>query len=91
MSHMRSVVCPRTSLATHVIAALAVAICLGNATALAQAPSGEIFGTVKDTSGAVVPGVTVTLTSPSLIVPRVVSRSKAAAIGSQTFPSAPTR
>jgi hypothetical protein len=37
---------------------------------LAQQP-GEIFGKVTDTSGAVVPGVTVTLTAPVLLQPQV--------------------
>ena len=32
--------------------------------------TGKIFGTVTDNSGAAVPGVTVTLTSPALIVPQ---------------------
>jgi Carboxypeptidase regulatory-like domain len=37
--------------------------------ASAQQQTGEIFGKVTDTSGAVLPGVTVTLTSPVLLQP----------------------
>jgi hypothetical protein len=32
--------------------------------------TGKIFGTVTDNSGAAVPGATMTLTSPALIVPQ---------------------
>src|SRR5579872_4837719 len=55
------------------VAALSLAI--GAATAWAQAPTGEIFGKVTDTSGAVLPGVTVTLTGPSLLQPLVATSS----------------
>ncbi|HXT32483.1 MAG TPA: hypothetical protein VN716_24450, partial [Vicinamibacterales bacterium] len=41
------------------------------ATARAQQPTGEIFGKVTDESGAILPGVTVTLTGPSLLQPLV--------------------
>src|SRR5947208_1855644 len=37
--------------------------------ASAQQQTGEIFGKVTDTSGAVLPGVTVTLTAPNLLQP----------------------
>src|SRR5256885_518544 len=37
--------------------------------ASAQQQTGEIFGKVTDSSGAVMPGVTVTLTSPILLQP----------------------
>jgi hypothetical protein len=52
------------------IPALAVlAIALGASPALAQQQTGEIFGKVTDQSGAVLPGVTVTVTGPSLLQP----------------------
>ena len=47
-----------------VLAAAAVLV-LGPAAALAQ--EGQIAGTVRDTSGALMPGVTVEVTSPALI------------------------
>ena len=37
--------------------------------ALAQVSMGEVFGKVTDTTGAVLPGVTVMLSGPSLIQP----------------------
>ena len=49
------------------IAALAIAICASPA--WAQSQTGEIFGKVTDQSGAVLPGVTITLTSPVLLQP----------------------
>ncbi len=52
---------------TAVLAALAIALC--GSPALAQQQTGEIFGKVTDQSGAVLPGVTVTLTGPSLLQP----------------------
>ncbi len=48
----------------------------------AQQP-GEIFGKVTDASGAVMPGVTVTLTSPVLLQPQVATSSET---GSYRFP-----
>jgi carboxypeptidase family protein/TonB-dependent receptor-like protein len=48
----------------------------------AQQP-GEIFGKVTDTSGAVMPGVTVTLTSPVLLQPQAAVTSES---GSYRFP-----
>ncbi len=49
------------------------------ATAFGQSvSSGTIQGTIKDASNAVLPGVTVTLTSPSLQVPQIVQVSDAA-------------
>ena len=45
--------------------AAAAVLVLGPATALAQ--EGQIAGTVRDTSGALMPGVTVEVTSPALI------------------------
>src|SRR5205809_7001983 len=67
-----------------------IAICLvllvGIIPAIAQVSTGEILGKVADASGAVLPGVTVTLSSPSLITPRVVTTSET---GAFRFPSTP--
>jgi hypothetical protein len=66
-------------------AALAVfALMLGAISARAQSQTGEIFGRDTDTSGAVLPGVTVTLTGPSLLQPKVATSSET---GSYQFPS----
>src|SRR5262249_38254568 len=46
---------------------LTICLCVGAATAFAQVQNGEIFGKVPDSSGAVLPGVTVTLESPALL------------------------
>ena len=46
-----------------------VALFATSALASAQSQTGEIFGRVTDTSGAVLPGVTVTLTGPVLLQP----------------------
>src|SRR5437667_12557799 len=46
------------------------------APAYAQTPSGEISGTVVDSSGLPVPGVTVTLTNPATNVVRVVQTNE---------------
>ena len=46
----------------------------------AQQP-GEIFGKVTDTSGAVMPGVTVTLTSPVLLQPQTATTRRTSAAG----------
>ncbi|MGE5812927.1 MAG: carboxypeptidase regulatory-like domain-containing protein, partial [Acidobacteriota bacterium] len=51
----------------------------------AQQP-GEIFGKVTDTSGAIMPGVTVTLTSPVLLQPQTAMTSET---GSYRFPQLP--
>src|SRR6478672_8807982 len=61
----------------------ALAIVLGAASAWAQSQTGEIFGKVTDASGAVLPGVTVTLTGPSLLQPQVATTSET---GSFQFP-----
>src|SRR5437762_13258893 len=50
--------------------ALLALLCL--APRIASAQGGSITGTVKDTSGAVLPGVTVEATGPALLAPRVV-------------------
>lgn len=52
----------------------------------AQARSGEIFGRIKDSSGAVMPGVTVTITSPSLITPQTTISLES---GAYRFPGVP--
>ncbi len=44
-----------------------VAACLLLCPAIASAQTSSIAGTVKDTSGAVLPGVTVEVSSPALI------------------------
>ena len=49
--------------------ALVATLALGAAPAWAQSQTGEIFGKVTDQSGAVLPGVTVTLTGPVLLQP----------------------
>ena len=61
----------------------ALALVLGASSALAQSQTGEIFGKVTDESGAVLPGVTVTLTGPSLLQPQVATTSET---GSFQFP-----
>ena len=43
----------------------------------AQAPSGEISGVASDPSGAIVPGVTITLTNPATNAVRVVLTNEA--------------
>lgn len=43
----------------------------GVTSALAQQNTGEIYGRAADTSGAVLPGATVTVAGPALITPRV--------------------
>ena len=67
------------------IAAL-LALLLGVAPAAAQVQTGEITGRVTDDTGAVLPGVTVTLTSPVLIQPQTAVSSET---GSFRFPLIP--
>ena len=63
---------------------LALAALVGTrAIASAQQPTGQIFGKVTDQSGAVMPGVTVTLTSPILLQPLVAVTSET---GTYQFP-----
>ena len=66
---------------TALLAALAIVMSAGSA--WAQRPTGEIFGKVTDESGAVLPGVTVTLTGPSLLQPLTATSSET---GSFQFP-----
>src|SRR5471030_2966161 len=54
-----------------------------SALASAQSQTGEIFGKVTDSSNAVLPGVTVTLSGPSLLQPLTAATS---ATGTYTFP-----
>ncbi len=73
-----------------VVRRIAIVVCvfaLVSATAAwAQVSTGEIFGKVTDGSGGVLPGVTVTLTSPALIQPMTVVTE---ASGGYRFPSIP--
>ncbi|MDO8677699.1 MAG: TonB-dependent receptor [Acidobacteriota bacterium] len=62
-----------------------MAFVLGTTAAVAQT-TGEIFGRAVDTSGAVLPGTTVTIASPALIQPRVTATSEA---GSYNVPELP--
>src|SRR5579871_1118906 len=61
-----------------------VALFATSALATAQNPTGQIFGKVTDQSGAVMPGVTVTLTSPILLQPQTAITSET---GTYQFPS----
>ena len=63
-----------------------VALLAGVLPALAQVQTGEITGRVSDDTGAVLPGATVTLTSPALIQPLTATSSET---GSFRFPQIP--
>src|SRR4051812_39037650 len=66
------------------IAALAaLALVVSVSSVRAQSQTGEIFGKVTDESGAVLPGVTVTITSPVLLQPQTATTSET---GSFQFP-----
>src|SRR4051812_32263943 len=54
--------------------------------AAAQVSTGEVFGKVTDGTGAVLPGVTVTLSGPALIQPQT---TVTAASGAYRFPRIP--
>jgi hypothetical protein len=54
----------------------ALLVCVTAISAYAQQQTGEIFGRLVDKSGAVLPGVTVTVAGPALIQPRVVTTSE---------------
>lgn len=64
----------------------ACAILLTAVTAAAQTQTGEIFGRVTDSTGAILPGVSVTITSPVLLQPQTASTSDT---GSYQFPRIP--
>src|SRR3954453_17963465 len=66
------------------IAALAaLALVVSVSSVRAQSQTGEIFGKVTDESGAVLPGVAVTITSPVLLQPQTATTSET---GSFQFP-----
>ena len=67
-----------------VLGALVLATFVSAGAASAQTQTGEIYGKVTDQSGAVMPGTTVTLTSPALLQPQ---STIAAASGSYRFPN----
>src|ERR1700730_5332571 len=58
----------------------------GASAAIAQVSTGEVFGKVTDGTGAVLPGVSVTLSGPSLIQPMAAVSSES---GAYRFPSIP--
>jgi len=60
-----------------------IALLAMSALADAQQQTGEIFGKVTDQSGAIMPGVTVTLTAPVLLQPLVAVTSDT---GTYQFP-----
>src|SRR5262245_52652287 len=69
---------------------IGVPVCLillvGVAPALAQVSTGEVFGKATDSTGAVLPGCTVTLSGPALIQPMVAVTAES---GGYRFPSIP--
>jgi hypothetical protein len=67
-----------------VVAAVTSVVCA--APLSAQILGGEIFGRVTDLSGAVLPGVTVTLEGPALIRPEVATTTET---GAYSFPRVP--
>jgi len=67
--------------------AVAVAFCLSAITASAQINPSHLTGTVKDAQGAVLPGVTVTATSPALLGAQTVTSE---ANGVYRFPNLPS-
>jgi hypothetical protein len=61
----------------HVRTFLAILMCLGLAyPATAQVQTGEITGRVTDNTGAILPGVTVTLSGPALLQPQTATTSE---------------
>jgi len=67
--------CETISLRICGIAAFALILCLSCAPLLAQVTSGTISGTVKDATGAVVPGASVTISNPANGLVRTVMSS----------------
>jgi len=68
------------------IVLLAVLLAGGSSPAFAQILTGEIHGRVSDTSGAVLPGVTVTVEGPALIRPETGVTTES---GAYSFPRLP--
>src|SRR5206468_12879249 len=66
-----------------IVLALLALVATSAATASAQMQTGEIFGKVTDQSGGLLPGVTVTLTSPILLQPLTAVTSET---GTYQFP-----
>src|SRR5436190_14525294 len=66
-----------------VIVLALVALFATSALASAQSQTGEVFGRVTDSTGAVLPGVTVTLTGPVLLQPLTAVTSET---GTYQFP-----
>src|SRR5205814_7197909 len=66
------------------LACLVLLACAGSA--LAQVSMGEVFGKVTDGTGAVLPGVTVTLSGPALIQPQTTVTVES---GAYRFPRIP--
>src|SRR4051812_28230042 len=68
------------------IVAVVIGVCLSSS-ALAQIGQGRLTGTVSDTQGAVLPGVTVSVSSPALIGGQT---TVSEANGRYLFPSLPS-
>ncbi len=83
----------RTDLATRTgvwriaLASLALAVCLMPQPAAAQAVSGTILGTVRDGTGAAIPGASVTVTNAATGLTRTVISSS---VGEYSAPQVPT-
>src|SRR5262245_35979592 len=65
---------------------LCLALAVGVHSAAAQVSTGEVFGKATDGTGAVLPGVTVTLSGPALIQPMVATTTET---GAYRFPTIP--
>lgn len=66
--------------------AVVVMLLVGTMSGYAQQQTGEIFGKAADSSGAVLPGATVTVAGPTLLQPRVAVTSEA---GTYRIPELP--
>src|SRR5436189_5658211 len=66
--------------------ALVVMLLVGTMAGYAQQQTGEIFGKAADSSGAVLPGATVTVAGPTLLSPRTAVTSEA---GTYRIPAVP--
>jgi carboxypeptidase family protein len=75
-----------SGVARRIGALLCLLLLLGAVPAMAQVSTGEVFGKATDGTGAVLPGVTVTLSGPSLIQPMVAISSET---GAYRFPRIP--